>query len=613
MISRQSSVASRQSSVASRQSSVVSHQSSVVSHQSSVASHQSAIGSHQSAVNHRQSAVGSRWSSVVSRWSLVICVWGGALALLSAEQQGTPAPATPRPVVVGDHKSLFVTSENCLACHNGLTTTRGEDISIANAWRPTMMANSARDPYWQASVRRETIDHPAVVDEIQDECSTCHMPMSHTTERAAGQRGKVFDHLPLDQRREDLDLLAGDGVSCAICHQIQPDRLGTAESFTGGFVIDTKLPFEQRKMFGPFAIDRGRTTIMNSATGFVPTEVTHIRQSELCATCHTLYTTARGPDGKAIGQFPEQVPFLEWQHSDYKESKSCQSCHMPVVQEDTRMSSVFGEPRSGVSRHVFRGGNFFMMRMLNRYRSDLDVAALPEELERDAAETAGFLEKETARVTVAPPRVEGGRLLVDVSVQNLTGHKLPTAYPSRRAWLHLVVRDGGGRIVFESGRVNTDGLIEGNDNDADAGRFEPHYTEIRSADQVQIYESILGDSGGRVTTGLLKAVNYLKDNRLLPRGFDKATAQPDIAVRGGAATDADFTGGSDRTGYSIDTAGASGPFAIDVELLYEPIGYRWADNLAQYPQDEPARFVKYYREMSAGAWTPLARSSAVAR
>jgi hypothetical protein len=550
---------------------------------------------------------------VVSRWSLVICAWACGLALLSAEQRATPAQATPRPVVVGDHKSLFVTSENCLACHNGLTTTRGEDISIANAWRPTMMANSARDPYWQASVRRETIDHPAVVEEIQDECSTCHMPMSHTAEHAAGQRGKVFDHLPIDQRREELDLLAADGVSCAMCHQIQPDRLGTRESFTGGFVVDTKVPFEQRKVFGPYAIDRGRTTIMNSATGLVPTEAAHIRQSELCATCHTLYTTARGPEGKAIGRFPEQVPFLEWQHSDYKESKSCQSCHMPVVQEDTRMSSVFGEPRSGVSRHVFRGGNFFMIRMLNRYRTDLDVAALPEELERDAAGTIEFLRQETARVTIGTAKIDGGRLTVDVAVENLTGHKLPTAYPSRRAWLHLVVRDAGAKVVFESGRVTAEGLIEGNDNDADAGRYEPHYQEIRSGDQVQIYESILGDSAGAVTTGLLKAVEYLKDNRLLPHGFDKATAQPDIAVRGAAASDADFAGGSDTTRYSVDTAGAPGPFTIDAELLYEPIGYRWAHNLGEYRQDEPARFVKYYSEMSAGAWTLLARSSTTSR
>ena len=48
------------------------------------------------------------------------------------------------------------------------------------------------------------------------------------------------------------------------------------------------------------------------------------------------------------------------------------------------------------------------------------------------------------------------------------------------------------------------------------------------------------DRAGAVTTGLLRATGFVKDNRLLPRGFDKATAGPDIAVRGDAAADGNF-------------------------------------------------------------------------
>ena len=91
-----------------------------------------------------------------------------------------------------------------------------------------------------------------------------------------------------------------------------------------------------RPIFGPFKIERGMTTIMRSATGFEPTEALHVRQSELCATCHTLMTKALGPAGNVIGELPEQVPFLEWRHSAYdREQRSCQSCHMPVVEQDT--------------------------------------------------------------------------------------------------------------------------------------------------------------------------------------------------------------------------------------------------------------------------------------
>src|SRR5262249_27421846 len=204
-------------------------------------------------------------------------------------------------------------------------------------------------------------------------------------------------------------------------------------------------------------------------------------------------------------------------------------------------------------------------------------------------------------------------LRAEIAVNNLGGHKLPTAYPSRRAWLHLVVRDGNGRVVFESGALNRDGSIVGNDNDADAVKFEPHYAEITSADQVQIYKSILGDARGAVTTGLLTATDYLKDNRLLPTGFDKRTADPEVAVHGDAAHDADFRDGGDLVRYSIPLGGASGPVTVDAELLYQPIGFRWADNLKRYEAVEPRRFTSFYDSMSAASATTLARAHASSR
>ena len=96
--------------------------------------------------------------------------------------------------------SLFAHSDECMACHNNLLTPSGEDVSIGATWRATMMANSARDPCWQAAVRRETIDHPMHSADIQDECAECHMPMSTQIARAAGRKGEMFAHLPLNQR-----------------------------------------------------------------------------------------------------------------------------------------------------------------------------------------------------------------------------------------------------------------------------------------------------------------------------------------------------------------------------------------------------------------------------
>lgn len=541
--------------------------------------------------------------------SLVSSLWLIAL-VLAARPFAAPQQTQERAATRGEAVH-FETSDNCVACHNSLITPSGEDVSIGASWRGSMMANSSRDPYWQASVRRETIDHPSAASEIEDECSICHMPMARTMAHAAGRRGEIFARLPVGAREVDEDRLAADGVSCMLCHQIAQDRLGTRESFTGGFVVKPAPPAAVgADIFGPFSVDTARSSVMHSATGVKPTESAHIRQSELCATCHTLYTSALGPGGQAIGSLPEQVPYLEWRHSAFREERSCQSCHMPEVAEPMRVSSVLGEPREGFSRHSFVGGNFFMLRMLNRYRRELGVQALPSELESSSRATLAQLQADTAGVTIVGASAKGAALNVDVAVRNLTGHKLPTGYPARRAWLHVTVRERAGRVVFESGAVSATGAIQGNDNDVDALRYEPHHEAIRAGDEVQIYESVMVDQEGVPTTGLLFGTSFVKDNRLLPRGFDKATAEVDIAVRGQAHADANFGADGDRVRYEVDVTGATGPFQVEVELRYQPISYRWAQNLKRYDAPEPRRFVTYYDAMAGQSSTVLARAGA---
>lgn len=504
-------------------------------------------------------------------------------------------------------KPKFQTSDRCVACHNAMRTQRGEDFSIGVDWRASIMANTGRDPYWQGSVRRETIDHPTASAEIQDECSHCHMPMSYYEAHLQGKKSEVFSHLPFDMNQRS-DAEAADSVSCTICHQISKKNLGTRESFVGNFIID---PPEQGRHaeHGPYAIDTGHQQVMRTSTGgFVPGEGMQIRDSALCGTCHQLYTVALDKEGNRVGELPEQMPYLEWLHSVYVNKSSCQSCHMPEVQGDSPVSSLFGQPRPGARHHTFLGGNFFMLRMLSNYSQDLSVTALPQELNANAERTVSFLQSQSARVSIRNVAMEQGVLRLDVFVENLTGHKLPTAYPSRRAWLHLTIRDGSGRTAFESGALNPDGSIQGNDNDGEASRFEPHYREITKSDQVQIYESILRDPENRVTTGLISAVGYLKDNRILPAGFDKTTADKDIEVVGDAAQDPNFNDKGSLVRYSASINSASGPFHIDAELWYEPIGFRWAHNLAPYQGYEPQRMVRYYDSLASGAAVMLAKA-----
>ena len=316
-----------------------------------------------------------------------------------------------------------------------------------------------------------------------------------------------------------------------------------------------------------------------------------------------------------VGELPEQVPYLEWKHSAFAGVRSCQTCHMPVVEGEMAISSVVGHPaRGGVAARLPRRQ---LLHAENAQRPPHRSSASPL-CRRSWRPPPSTAETPADRCCIgcsssSTREVADGTLQTEVVITNLAGHKLPSAYPSRRAWLHLTVRDASGEMRLRVRSVcNPDGSIRGNDNDAGPSRFEPHHTVIDEPEQVQIYEAIMGDPDGAVTTVLLSAVRYIKDNRLLPDGFDKATADEAVAVHGSAEADENFVGGRDRIGYVVDVSGAEGPFIVDVELVYQPIGYRWAHNLGDHEAEEIERFIGYYEEMADRSAVVLASAKAVA-
>ena len=509
------------------------------------------------------------------------------------------------PVRLNAQQPPYPPSNHCFGCHNNLKTAKGQDVSIGSPWRASIMANSARDPYWQASVRREALDHASAASAIENECATCHMPLQHFIDKAAGHDTAVFSHLPLDDAHNAA--AAAAGVSCTVCHQAEPQGLGTPDSYNGNLAT-APLSQHPRPLYGPYAADARSISIHNLASGLTVTQSDHLKQAALCGSCHTLYTPTLDASGKPAGRFPEQMPYLEWQHSDYHDKQTCQSCHMPAIAgpaPDATLGSAF---REGLRRHSFPGANFFMQDLLVTHHDDLAVTASPAELTSASTETRSFLQSQSARLSLSAFAVGRGHLSFTVTVQNLTGHKLPTAFPSRRAWLHVTVADASGHVVFESGHLNPDGSIAGNLNDADPTRYSPHYSTITAPDQVQIFEPVLGNAQNHVTTALLTTTHYLKDNRILPAGFDKQTASPDIAVQGEALKDPAFIGGSAATHYDIPAT--SGPFHVTAELQYQPIGFRWAHNLAVYKADEPQRFTRFFDQAAAQSSIVLAHAEA---
>ena len=532
---------------------------------------------------------------------LVVLVFP-ALAVLSCRST-RPAPMAPRSP--GKPLTFFNTADFsgsgvCAKCHSNLRDEAGNDCSTDTHWRSTMMANAAKDPYFLAKVSSEVLHNPGVREVIEDKCAVCHMPMARTQAKVDGQPVGLLEPGFLRPDHE-LHEAAIDGVSCTLCHQIEERDLGTDKTFSGDYHIDTTTTPPDRLSFGPFP--EPMQGLMRDMSGFTPVQGDQVLDAGLCGACHTLYTPYLDAQGNVLGEFPEQTPYLEWKHSAYSsgsEQLTCQGCHMPEAVGGVRISNRprlgFLQPRSPFAQHHFVGGNAFMINLLRANVDELGLTCSTEHLDGTLGRILNQLRNNTVELTVADAELAGDPLSLKLRLQNKAGHKLPAGFPSRRAWLHVKVVDANGQVVFESGKPRMDGTIMGAGADEDAAAYERHYDVISTAEEVQIYEAVMHDVDDRVTYTLLQAAGYLKDNRLLPRGFDKETADEDFATKGLAAVDQNFLGGVDEVTYQIQTRGHSGPFEVLVELLYQSISYGFIRDIEQYDTDLVKEFLGYYEQ-----------------
>jgi hypothetical protein len=510
-----------------------------------------------------------------------------------------PGPGPARQPSQDTALSTFTTADFsgpglCAACHLSLVDQTGADVSMPTHWRSTMMGNAAKDPVWQAKVSSEVARFPALQGVIEKKCVTCHMPMAQTQAVTDGQPVTALGD-GFFNPANPLHPAAIDGVSCTLCHQLNGEDFGQVASFSGGYKVDTSTNPPDRLIYGPY--EQPVAQVMQASTGFNPVYGAHMVTAEHCATCHNLYTPYVDVQGNVLGEFPEQTPYTEWQNSRFGAAKaSCQSCHMPPAEGDVVISAVPTDlpARQPFYQHFFVGGNALMLKILRDWGGELEVTADASHFDATLARVTDQLGKRSAAIALKNLELMDGALSAEIRVTPLTGHKFPASFPSRRAWLHVTVTDAAGQVIFESGKANADGAISGNAADADPAAFEPHYDVITQADQVQIYEPIMGDHEGHVTYTLLRAAQYLKDNRLLPEGADKATLPADIAVYGEALDDATFVGGSDLITYRVDVKGRTGPFTVRGELLYEPLSYQFVRDLLADPTSLTERFAGYY-------------------
>lgn len=543
-------------------------------------------------------------------FKLIIVIIPALLALFLPGLPTDQDVVTPLKAAVGGYSgksltqfatTLFAGSGVCAFCHTNLKDSKGNDVSMDTHWRSTMMANAANDPLWLAKVSSEVKRNPHLKDVIEEKCSTCHMPMAHTQAKRDGRESGILG-AGFTSGSNDLHQAAMDGVSCTLCHQIANTNLGLDESYSGGYDIDQVTSKPLRPAYGPYT--NSFSMPMQNLGGFTPTYSPHVNESELCATCHTLYTPYVDSQGAVLGEFPEQTPYLEWEKSRYagKLDKSCQDCHMPLADGSVVISSIgagMGRPfqRSPFFQHFFVGGNTFMLNVLKEGAQKLGLTASTENFDDTIARTLNQIQNNAATLKISAARKSGNNLEITLLVKNLAGHKFPTGIPIRRAWLELSVIDADNKTVFSSGAQGKNGEIAGNDADVDSDSFEPHYDVITDPSQVQIYEAIMANSDGEVTYTLLRAAEYLKDNRLLPLGFNKKKADADIAVYGKADDDKNFRGGADKVLYKVDISGYQKPFKISAKLHFQSVSSQFINDVLKDKTKEVRNFKKLIRKV----------------
>ncbi|MDP2364962.1 MAG: multiheme c-type cytochrome, partial [Ignavibacteria bacterium] len=489
--------------------------------------------------------------------------------------------------------TLFAGSGLCEVCHASdgvVLTVGGQDISMVTYWRSTMMGNASKDPFWRAVVAEEVHRFPTLQQTIETTCTKCHSPMGYTEAIFNGATNYSMAQMKADP-------IANDGVSCAVCHQIKPDNFGMATSYSGHYKI---YPPADSIIYGPY--QNPELNAMTEMAAFLPVYTTHLNQSELCATCHTLFTPYLDNQGQIAGDFPEQTPYIEWKNSIYPaQNTQCQDCHMPMITDSVDIASIPQSHqvyRAPFWKHSFVGGNVYMLNMLKNNISTLGLTASSQNFDSTIARAEENLTKKAIDLFITTT-YENDSLTVFVKIENKTGHKIPGGIPFRRMWIHLKVTDPSNNIIYESGKWNLQGEIIGLNSD-----YEPHYNLVRNEDEVQIYEGVMVDVDQAVTYTLLRASSYIKDNRIPPKGFTTSHPSYDTtAIFGSAVFDPNFNKenlvegtGSDIVNYRIPVINQT-TYKVFAEICFQTIKPRAVEQFASISEPDITQFVGMYNAL----------------
>jgi len=371
---------------------------------------------------------------------------------------------------------------------------------------------------------------------------------------------------PGSENNEDslYGALSRDGISCLVCHRMSETKLGDADAYTGNFVTG---PSDE--IYGPYENITIVPKPMENSLGMIPEFRDYFvsdeaSSSDLCGTCHNILLPKVTNESVIVGASYEQTTHLEWANSDFAPGRSdflsCANCHMPTHYKGEDLSFEIANiesndfapttnrlpdeditltERDDFARHSLHGLNIFINEMFQQFPVLLGfrqidymtgTATVPS-LITGRNSMIEMANNETASIEIESLEInDEGILEANIKVINKVGHYLPSGVGFRRVFIEFVVRDSDNNILWASGMTNSIGAILNGITDEVLESeqpvvfpdtpFQPHYQVIDSEDQVQIYQELIKDSDGILTTSFLRRIEDVKDNRLRPKGYD---------------------------------------------------------------------------------------------
>jgi hypothetical protein len=341
---------------------------------------------------------------------------------------GTPPPPDPN-----------LTAQQCGVCHT----------AIYNQWQQSMHSHGLTSPTVIAQTNQDvgrTFAGTSNPDPLKF-CVNCHAPNV-----AAAVPGAT---LPVPAATQFTD-----GVSCTTCHQFDGNPQKGSGAFATNYQGDGyQLGFLAAKNYeGELDSPVQNSLHVSNSTGkdFAP------NPNKLCANCHEVWIDY-DHDGVVEKGLDLALQTTWDEYTEYKTlggQESCVSCHMPVVEGQTRAAdgaqipgqqSVAAPPRV-IHDHSFPGVEFALdtpaqQQATEGSRTKLLQSATYFQIDRNSV---GF---------------DNDGLGFDVFIANTgTGHNIPSGFAfARQMWIEITATDANQNVIFTSGVVQnpTDDLCDG--------------------------------------------------------------------------------------------------------------------------------------------------------